>query len=395
MAFREVLAAMAFSFVAVASPAFGQSLGQETERTIDRAMEASIESGWVAGGAVAVMRKGEVVFSRGYGMANLETGTPVAPDTVFRIGSVTKQFTAAAILLLCEDGLIALDDPVARHLPRFDQDDQTTIRQLLNHTAGLVDYPGRTGFRDREMWLPLTTEQLVDYVLSATPLHDFEPGSRWSYSSSNYVIAGAVVEAVSGQSLGAFLKARIFDPLGMMDTAMDDAREVVPRRADGYDRARIEEPGYLNARAISMSGPFAAGAMRSTMPDLLKWSHALMHGRVLRPGSYREMITPGRLADGSPAFALASDGTRHPISYGLGITTPDGNGPPKLGHDGAIDGFTAMVTTYLDQKVTIAIAVNTSPSDRLPFDEVVQAIEAEILETTRQALSAPLPSPPA
>jgi CubicO group peptidase (beta-lactamase class C family) len=380
MAFRRFLAATTLGVAVLASPALAQSLRPETERAIERAMEASIESGWVAGGAVAVIRSGEMVFSRGYGMANLETGTPVAPDTVFRIGSVTKQFTAAAILLLCEDGLVALDDPVARHLPRFDQDDPTTIRQLLNHTAGLVDYPGRAGFGDREMWLPLTTGQLVDYVLSAAPLHEFDPGSRWSYSSSNYAIAGAVVEAVSGQPLGAFLKARIFDPLDMHDTAMDDARDVVPRRAAGYDRARIEEPGYLNARAVSMSAPFAAGAMRSTMPDLLKWSDALTHGRVLNPESYREMTTPARLADGSPAFALAPDGTRQPISYGLGIAVPDGNGPARIGHDGAIDGFTAMVTTYLEEDLTIAAAVNTSPSDRLPFESVVQAIERELLE---------------
>jgi len=380
MAFRDILTAAAVCLSLAASPAFAQSLRPDTERAIDQAMGASIESGWAAGGAVAVMRGGEVVFSRGYGMANLETGTPVSPDTVFRIGSLTKQFTAAAILLLCEDGLISLDDPVARHLPRFDQQDSTTIRQLLNHTAGLVDYPDRAGFREREMWLPLTTGQLVDYVLSAAPLHEFEPGSRWSYSSSNYVVAGAVVEAVSGQPLGAFLEARIFGPLGMANTALDDPRAVVSGRATGYDRARVEEPGFLNARAISMSAPFAAGAMRSTMPDLLRWSHALTHGRVLEPESYREMTTPARLSDGSPAYALAPDGTRHPISYGLGLATPDGPGPVRLGHDGAIDGFTALVTTYLDQDLTLAVAVNTSPSDRLPFDAIVQAVEAEILE---------------
>lgn len=379
MKLRGLLAGLVLGLIAMAPPALAQSLSAETEQAIDAAIRETIDSGWAAGGAVAVMRDGEVVFSRGYGIANLETGTPVAPDTVFRIGSVTKQFTSAAILLLCEDGLISLDDPVARYLPRFDQNDPTTIRQLLNHTAGLIDYTGREGFREREMWLPLTTGQLVDYVLSAEPLREFEPGARWSYSSSNYVLAGAVVEAVSGQTLGSFLKARIFDPLGMIDTAMDDARDVVPRRATGYDRAVVEEPGYLNARAVSMNIPFAAGAMRSTVGDLLKWSQALTHGGVLKAESYRDMTTPARLADGSPAFVLAPDGTRYPISYGLGIAVSNGTGPPKLGHDGAIDGFTAVITTYLDQDVSVAAAVNTSPSDRLPFDRIIQAVEAEIL----------------
>lgn len=378
MKFRGLLAIAVVGLAAFASPALAQSLSAQAEWAIDAAMTESIDSGWVAGGAVTVMRGGEVVFSRGYGMANLETGTPVAPDTVFRIGSVTKQFTAAAILLLCEDGLISLDDPVARHLPRFKQDDPTTIRQLLNHTSGLTDYVGREGFFERQMWLPLTTEELLDYVLTAEPLHQFEPGARWGYSSSNYALAGAIVERVSGRPLGEFLKTRIFGPLGMNDTALDDSRDVVPRRAAGYDRAKVEEPGYLNARTVSMKVPFAAGAMRSSMPDLVKWSHALTHGEVLRPESWREMITPARLADGGPAFQLAPDGTRWPVSYGLGIAVRDGNGPARIGHDGAIDGFTAAVTTWPDSDLTIAIAVNTSPSEHLPFDRITQAIEAEV-----------------
>ena len=168
MVFHRILAAAVAALVAVASPAFAQSLRPETEHAIDRAMEASLESGWMAGGSVAVMRDGEVIFARGYGMANLETQTAATPETVFRIGSVTKQFTAAAILLLCEDGKLSLDDRVASHLPRFDQNDPTTIRQLLNHTAGLTDFLGRQGFREREMWLPRTTNELVEYVLSAS-----------------------------------------------------------------------------------------------------------------------------------------------------------------------------------------------------------------------------------
>src|SRR5690606_26718074 len=135
----------------------------------------------------------------------------------------------------------------------------------------------RPGFDAREKWLPLTTDELLAYVLAAAPLHRFPPGEQWQYSNSNYVVAGALVERASGETLGAFLRTRIFGPLKMADTALDDGRDVVPNRAAGYDRLRADSPGYVHARAISMSIPFGAGALRSTVGDLLIWSHALAH----------------------------------------------------------------------------------------------------------------------
>lgn len=363
----------ALCFSLVAGPAVCQSLGARTERAIDVAMQGPVDAGWTAGGAVAVMRAGKVVFARGYGVANLETGTPVTPDTVFRIGSLSKQFTAVAVLLLQQDGKLRLDDPARTYLPQMPAGDPTTIRQLLTHTSGIADYAGREGF-DRETLLPHTTDQLLAFVLSKAPLHTFEPGTEWQYSSSNYALAGAIVERVSGMSLGGFLKLRIFDPLGLKSTALDSERDVVPRRASGYDRT---PSGYANARAISMTVPFAAGAMRSTVRDLLVWADALSHGRVLQPDSYRQMTTPVRLNDGSLPVVTLPGGGRQVVSYGMGVNVAGDPRRPDLWHDGAIDGFTSRLGVFGASDVAVAILVNTSPSAHLPIAKVIEALQSD------------------
>lgn len=364
---------LAFAAVAVPITATSQQLSPGAEQAIDAAMREPVRTGWTAGGAVAVMRKGKLVFARGYGMANLETGTPVTPESVFRIGSLTKQFTATAILLLAEDSKLSVDDPVRKYIPELPAGDQTTIRQLLTHTSGIADYVGRPGF-ERETLLPHTTDQLLAYVLAKAPLHNFEPGAKWEYSSSNYALAGAIVERVSRLPLGAFLKARIFDPLRMTSTALDSSEDVVPHRAAGYDRLKVETPGYINTHQISMSVPFAAGAMRSTVGDLVRWADALTHGRVLKPASNQQMITPVRLNDGKLS------------SYGMGIFVSGAPTHPNLSHDGAIDGFTSTLAIYTGPDVEVAALVNTSPSSHLPFRDVTAAVKADVGV-------APLPKP--
>lgn len=368
----------AVGLAAVAMPALAQPLTASTQKAIDAAMQAPIASGWTAGGAVAVMRHGKVVFSRGYGSANLETGTPATPDSVFRIGSLTKQFTAAAVLTLVDDGKLSLDDKVRKYIPELPADDATTIRQLLTHTAGFTDYVGGPDFDERVKWLPLTTDQLLAQILSSKPLHRFEPGTQWDYSSSNYAFAGAIVERVSGQPLRTFVKTRLLDPLGMRHTAFDDERALMPGRASGYDRLKVETSGYINTRTISMSVPFAAGAMASTVGDLLIWSDALHHGRVLKPDSYRQMTTPARLTDGAQASMLKPDGTRRIIGYGMGLSVSGDPAAPELAHDGAIDGFTSMMTTLTGPDAVLVVLVNTSPSEHLGFDGVIAAFKAEV-----------------
>jgi CubicO group peptidase (beta-lactamase class C family) len=358
-------------FVGQGALAAGRSLSPKAVAAIDLAMQRAVDSGWIAGGAVAVSMDGRQVFSRGYGLANLETATPVGGDAVFRIGSLTKQFTAAAVLLLVQDGRLQIDDPAAKYLPELPRDDPTTLRQLLNHTSGIADYVGRPGF-ERETMVPHTTDQLVAYVTAQTPLHLFPPGTQWRYSSSNYILAGAIVERVSDMPLGRFLETRIFDPLGMTQTALDDEHDVVPHRATGYDRTAH---GFSNARQISMTVPFAAGAIRSTPHDLLLWTEALSHGRVLKPAALRLMTTPARLNDGSPAMETLPDGGRRPVSYGMGLFVGGDPARPDLWHEGAIDGFTSHLGLFGRTDFAVAVLVNTSPNEHLPIGDVVAALQ--------------------
>lgn len=322
------------------------------------------------------MERGRLVLAQGYGFADLETNTRATADSVFRIGSLTKQFTAAAVLLLAEQGALSVDEPVSKYLPAFPADDPTTIRQLLTHTSGIADYVGRDGFV-RETKLPHTTDELVSYVLAKSPLHDFPSGTQWAYSSSNYVLAGAIAERVSGMRLAAFLKARIFEPLGMFNTALDDARDVVANRASGYDRIAVETVGYANARQIDMSVPFAAGAMRSTVRDLAVWSDAVTHGKVLKDASFRIMIEPARLTDGTLPTRLRPDGSRGTIRYGMGVGVGDSGLAPVLAADGAIDGFTSVMKAYAGTDVVLVALVNTSPSAHLPFAKIMAAVDVD------------------
>jgi CubicO group peptidase (beta-lactamase class C family) len=363
--------------------AFAQPLSERTSAAIDAAMAESIGTGWVAGGVVEVARGGQVVFAKAYGSSNLEMAVPTSTSDVFRIGSLTKQFTASAMLLLVQDGRLSLDDRVGKFLPSFPKDDSTTIRQLLNHTSGIVDYVGSSDFEERDKWLPLKTDELLRLIYAARPFHKFQPGSDWEYSSSNYALASAIIEHVSGLPLGQFLKERIFQPLGMKDTALDDGRDLVPRRASGYDRIAVATPGYQPARTISMTVPFGAGAMRSTARDLIVWSNALTHGWLLTAASYRQMTTPARLNDGSLPVRTKPDGSKASIRYGFGVFLSDNEAEPALTHDGGIDGFTSRLSYYPEADAEVVMLVNTSPSSHLPFPKITDAVQADLSATVQ------------
>jgi D-alanyl-D-alanine carboxypeptidase len=376
--FHAAAAAIAAAVLGLAAlPALAQDLSPATRAAIDAAMRKVQAEGTAPGGAVAVMRGGKVVFARGYGMANLETATPATAQTVFRIGSVTKQFTAAAVLLPAEDGKLSLDDKLSRYVPEAPMGERITLLQLLTHTAGVANYTERAGFA-RETLLPHDPKALLAYILAQAPLYDFEPGSRWAYSNSDYALAGLVIERVSGQPLGVFLKARLFDPLGLKDTALDDAADVVQGRASGYERVAGRPGVYANTNTISMTVPYGAGALRSTVLDLARWQDALIHGRVLAPDSFRRMTTPVRLNDGSQPTQPGPDGKSAPVDYGLGLFIARGNAGLRIFHSGGIDGFASNLTTYVDKDTIVAIAVNASPNDRLPFGAVNQAVAADI-----------------
>jgi CubicO group peptidase (beta-lactamase class C family) len=349
-------------------------LNPKTIAAIDQAMRGAVAERRIAGGVVEVSEHGRVVLRRAYGFADLETATPAAPDDVFRVGSLTKQFTAAAVLRLVEMHKLGLDDAVAKYLPQFPRGDPTTIHELLTHTAGLADYVTRADF-PTETLAPHTTDQLVAYVLAARPLHVFAPGTAWAYSSSNYVLAGAIVERVSCMPLGRFLQTQFFGPLGMTATALDSELEVVPHRVAGYDRTA--DGRFANAAPISLTVPFAAGALRSTAHDLLVWENALAHSRVLDPSMFREMSTTARLADGALPTGTAPNGSRQPVSYGMGLFVGGEAAHPDLWHDGAINGFTSHLGLFGRSDMVVAVLVNTSPNAGVPVAAIIAAMQAD------------------
>ena len=227
-------------------------------------------------GTVLVVRGNQVVMSKGYGMASLEWGISNAPDVKFRLGSLTKQFTATLILLLQQDGKLNIADPVSKYLPDAPKAwEKVTLANLLGHTSGI---PNFTDIKEFGAWSanPRTVEEELAFFRDR-PL-DFEPGAKFDYSNSNFEVLGAVIEKVSGKKYVEMLHERILDPVGMKDTGLDDDELVLPKRAQGYHPGK---GGIVVARSESMSVPWAAGSMYSTTGDLLKWEQALFGGKVL------------------------------------------------------------------------------------------------------------------
>jgi CubicO group peptidase (beta-lactamase class C family) len=317
---------------------------------------------------VAVLRDGKLVFAKGYGLASLELGTPVNRKTVFRIGSLTKQFTAAGVLLLAEQGKLKVDDRLSLYLPSFPRANEVTLRDLLDHTSGIHNFTEGPVI-DRISTTGATVEELVGDIAGQSPLYDFEPGTGWWYSNSNYALLGAVIEKVTGKSWGAFMKAEIFDKLGMANTAADDARDVVAGRASGYTLIDGAPGKFRNADFTDMSVPYAAGALRSTADDMARWNEALFGGRLLKPESLKQMLAPGRLRNGAETqTAIAWPGGKAfappagyvPGPYSFGLDHHSENGRRIIGHDGSIAGFDSVMQTYVDNGVTIIVLTNTN-----------------------------------
>lgn len=357
--------ALALSVPASSSP---RLLTPAIEAKIDAEAKQDVDTGHVAGAAVAVLRGGRLVFARGYGRANLELATPVNAKTVFRIGSLTKQFTAAGVLLLAEQGKLKIDDKLSLYLPNFPRANEVTLRDLLNHTSGIHNFTEGPVI-DKISTSGATVQELVADIAGQSPLYDFEPGKAWWYSNSNYALLGAVIEKVSGEPWGTFMKAQIFDKLGMADTAADDARDVVPGRASGYSLVGGTSGKFRNADFTDMSVPYAAGALRSTAKDMARWNAALFGGKLLKPDSLREMLAPGRLRNGAEnQTAIAWPGGKAfpppagyvPGPYAFGLEHHFEDGRRIIGHDGSIAGFDAVMQNYVDEGLTIIVLTNTN-----------------------------------
>jgi CubicO group peptidase (beta-lactamase class C family) len=286
-------------------------------------------------GPVLVARGDEVIFDEVYGSANLEWNIRNTRDTKFRIGSMTKQFTAAATLLLEERGKLKIDDPIKRWYADAPAAwDGITLRHLLGHTSGIPNYTNTPDFGRLSAWRA-TPEELVKRVQDM-PL-EFAPGTAMRYSNTGYVLLGIAIEKAGGAGYAAFLKQNFFDPLGMNDTGYDDNAAVLPKRAAGYSPS---PNGEANAMHVDMTTPFSAGALYSTAPDLLRWQRALYGGKVLSAASLEKMTTKG-LGE-----------------YGMGLFIGEESGRRRFEHGGGIPGFNAKMAYYPDTGVSVIALSN-------------------------------------
>jgi len=347
-----------------ATPAFSQALTAEERAQVDRIVTDTLKATEVPSASIAVVRGGEIVFAKAYGKQSEAMPTP-RDDAPYQIASVSKQFTAAALLLLAKDGRLSLDDSVAKYIPDVTDGDRITIRQLLSHTSGLQDYwPQDYSFK--AMATPVTPQEIVDRW-AKKPL-DFAPGTQWQYSNTGYVVAGMIVEKVAGMSLLDFLKLRIFKPLGIM--AYDQDLAIGKGFPQGYGRAAM---GPVRPATPAAHGwLFAAGELAMSARDLAKWDVARLDRKILAADDWMLQETPVKLGDGTST------------GYGLGVSIGTANGRRFVEHTGEAVGFLSENIVFPDEKAAIVVLTNTWSSDA--FITIGQALARTLL---------PAPPPPA
>lgn len=294
-------------------------------------------------GSALVAENGKVIYKKGFGMANMEWKIPNTPETKFRLGSITKQFTSALILQLVEQGKIKLDGKISDYLPSYRKDvgEKVTVHQLLNHTSGIPSYTSQPGFFQNVSRNPYTVDEFVKTFASKDL--EFEPGSKFSYNNSGYFLLGAIIEKVTGQTYEQALKERIFTPLGMNNTGYDHWDTIIEKRASGYNKT---PNGYVNANYLDMSIPYAAGSMYSTVEDLYLWDQALYTDRVVSATTKGLMYQPN-LSDYAYGWIVRQ------AKFGA-------DNVPQITHGGGINGFNTTIVRFPTQKHLIVLLDNTS-----------------------------------
>jgi CubicO group peptidase (beta-lactamase class C family) len=317
---------------------------------------------------VCVTRHGRKVFSEGFGKADLEWNAAMTPTSVCRIGSVSKQFTAAAVLLLAQDGKLSLDDKLSRFFPDFPNADRLTVRRMLSHTSGLGNYTATTP--PELVWQQARTDrtsaEMLELMRPVGAKLIFEPGTDYRYSNTGFVLLGLVIEKAADRAYHDVLQSRLFTPLGLTRTAVDSVVEIVPQRAAGYSNDTAAPSGFDNASFTSMTYPGGAGAIRSTCEDLCAWHTALLGGRVLQPAMLTAMLTPATLNDGSLPMQKNRKGEKAAVRYGFGVSLGPIDGHRAVSHGGNIQGFASNLETLQDEGVTIAMIINSDGGSKPP-----------------------------
>lgn len=314
----------------------------ETDKTkaVDEYVGQVMKKRHIPGVSIAVLKGGKVVMAKGYGLANVELNVPAAEETVYQLASVTKTFTATAVMLLVRDGKIALDDKIAERLPDLPAAwNKVTVRQLLNHTSGIKSYTSVPDF-EKTLRKDYTQRELLDLVAKA-PL-EFAPGEKWSYNNTGYFLLGMLIEKAAGKPYGEFMAERIFQPLGMTRTRTNDLRAIIRGRAQGYEWDGKE---LRNGEHTSPTQPFAAGMLVSTVGDLAKWDAALANHAVLDESTLTTMWTPTRLSKGEAGYG-----------FGWGVSKVAGH--RLVSHGGGISGFSTEISRFIDDTLTVIVLTN-------------------------------------
>jgi CubicO group peptidase (beta-lactamase class C family) len=323
------------------SSATTNSLPLEVGRKIDDAAMKMLSESGVPSASIAVVKDGKLAYTKAYGLADIASHRPATTSMIYSIGSISKQFTAASILLLAEQGKLSLDDPVRRWLPDLTRANEVTIRQVLSMTSGYQDYWPQD-YVMPSMMKPVSPDEILK-GWAEKPL-DFEPGIKWQYSNTNYVAAGEIVERLSGMPVVDFLRRRVFDPLGMKSVFDCDNSVLPPEAPTRYNRY-----GLGPARPAPKEGKgwlFAAGELAMTASDLAKWDISMIDQAILKPQSYGEMEKAELLKSGAST------------QYGLGVGVSLVNGHRVLAHSGEVSGFTALNAVYPDDRAAVIVLTN-------------------------------------
>ena len=333
----------------------------------------AVTQGDTPGIAVLIAREGKIAFQGGFGLADLELKTPITTDTKFRIGSITKQFTAAAVVRLAEAGKLSLADSLAKYLPDFPRGAEVTLLQLITHTSGIHSYTEKPGFFAR-VRVPIEPHELIAWFRDDPP--DFPPGAGFRYNNSAYFLLGEIVAQVSGKSFAAYLHDTFFEPLGMKDTGIYVNRSPPAGMARGYSYL---EGKFAPALDWDMSWAGGAGALYSTVGDLFRWNEALFGGRVLNPDSFKAAITPVQLPPGI-------DG----MSYGYGLMVFEEKRLPAIGHGGGLNGWSSDLLRFPEQHCTVVVLGNAlPPAPRLVPGEIGRALAEKLLAAEIAAVPPP------
>ena len=308
-------------------------------RLLDQYMQAQTNARGFSG-AVLVMKQNKVLLEKGYGLADREWNVANTAETKYRIGSVTKQFTAACILQLIEAGKLSLTDKLSKFYPDFPKGDSVTIHMLLNHTSGIASYTDAKEFMNVAT-LSLSKDSMISFFKNKP--YNFSPGTKWAYNNSGYFLLGCIIEKLSGLSYGDYLKKNIFDKLEMKNSGVDKLDSVLAMRARGYSRIGKKT---INADFISMAWPFSAGVLYSTVGDLYKWDRALYGNKILSKESLQKMFTPGK------------------SNYGYGVIIDSLEKHLRVWHNGGIPGFSTNFTRFINDDIcTVVFSNNESNTD--------------------------------